>query len=86
MKTPLGNIYTDKTMAEIRKLCPNAVARGEGREFFEMMLDSLIIANKIEKGLPPSSPAEAKEMNEARRMSGNVMEMMRPPSNRDTLN
>lgn len=86
MKTPLGNIYTDKTMTEIRQLCPNAVARGEGREYFEMMLDSVIIANKIEKDIPPSSPEEAKQMDEARRMTGNVMEMTRLPSSGDTLN
>jgi len=48
-----------------------------GREFFKTMLDGLI-ADKIEKGIPPSSPGEAKQMDEARRLSRNVMEMLRP--------
>lgn len=65
MKTPLGYDYTEKTIDELRKLSPNAVAQGKGREYFETMLDGLILADKMAKGLPPSSPEEAKQMEVA---------------------
>jgi hypothetical protein len=85
MKTKLGNKYTEANMVELKKSCPNAVALGKGREYFEMMLDGLMIADKITKGLPPSSQAEAGAMAEARRMSENVSEFLRHPSSGDTL-
>jgi hypothetical protein len=66
MKTPLGYDYTEKTIEELRKLNPNAVAQGKGREYFETMLEGVILADKIAKSLPPSSPEEAKQMDEAR--------------------
>jgi hypothetical protein len=66
MKTPLGYDYTEKTIDELRKLSPNAVAQGKGREYFEALLDGVILADKITKGLPPSSPEEAKQMDIAR--------------------
>ena len=66
-RTPLGYPYTAETMAELKAAMPNMVARGEGQEFFEMMLDSIVITDKILKGVPPNSPAEAEMMAEARK-------------------
>jgi hypothetical protein len=56
-------------MNELRDAMPHAVARGEGREFFERILDGVMIAHKLEKGLPPSSPEEARQMQIAHDLS-----------------
>jgi hypothetical protein len=85
MKTKLGNEYTEATMVELKKSMPNAVALSKDREFFEMMLDAAMVAHKVEKGLPPSSPEEAKQMADAKRMSENVTEFLRRPSSGDTI-
>jgi hypothetical protein len=61
-KTAKGNEYTDKVMVLIREAMPNAVAEGRGRDFFEQMIDAMSLTMKMDKGLPPSSPQEEKDM------------------------
>jgi hypothetical protein len=53
-------------MTLLRKLSPNAVAQGKGPEYFETLLDGVMLTNKIARGLPPSSPEEAEKMDRVR--------------------
>jgi hypothetical protein len=69
LKTPLGYSYSDADMRAVRNAMPECVARGEGREFFEKVIDAMMIADKITKRLPPNSPEEAEQMREAMQLA-----------------
>lgn len=57
--------YSDKDIAAVKALMPNALALGHGREFFEAMLDAIALAHKIEHGIKPANESEARTMREA---------------------